>query len=87
MTELTIARQPASSKEGDVFQNRSDKLPPRAYGQGHPSARLTDDDVDDIRTRLTEKSATQTALAIEYRVSQAQISRIKSFKQRKYRSA
>ena len=55
-------------------------------GQNHPRAKLTDDEVGEIRECLECKRATQTELSRAFGVSQAQISRIKDFKQRRCRA-
>lgn len=53
------------------------------HGEAHPMAKLTERDVDEIRSRYP--SATQEQLASEYGVSSTHISRIVNRKQRRRR--
>lgn len=63
---------------GTLQQNRADMGPDGTllFGEHHPQARLTREQIDEIRTRYTAGGVTQYALAEEYGVWQSAISRI-----------
>jgi hypothetical protein len=67
---------------GTRAQNEQDKKRDGTFRQGvsrgeaHGCAKLTEGDVRSIRQRLADRSVTQTALAAEYGVTQANISLI-----------
>lgn len=58
----------------------------RARGERHANAKITDEEVALIRREAVEKSLSQTELSRLLGISQAQVSRIANWKQRRCRA-